>query len=81
LELVDDDPGMLKVTEDLLGAHGFMTTLFASAEEFLASGGANEADCLLLDIQARQLMDAIEKAWPARTEATSPIQLALKSVF
>ena len=48
--VVDDDPSMLKATEDLLGAHGFMTTLFASAEEFLASGAANEADCLLLDI-------------------------------
>jgi hypothetical protein len=27
-----------------------MTALFASAEEFLASGAANEVDCLLLDI-------------------------------
>lgn len=49
--VVDDDPSMLGAAEELLGARGYMTALFTSAEEFLASGAANEADCLLLDIQ------------------------------
>jgi FixJ family two-component response regulator len=48
--VVDDDPSMLTAAEELLGARGFMTSLFSSAEEFLASGTANEVDCLLLDI-------------------------------
>ncbi len=49
--VVDDDPSMLKAAEELLNARGFMTALFSSAEEFLASGAANKANCLLLDIQ------------------------------
>jgi FixJ family two-component response regulator len=48
--VVDDDPSMLRAAEDLLGAHGFKTSLFGSAEEFLASNAVNQADCLLLDI-------------------------------
>lgn len=48
--VVDDDPSMLKAAADLLDAHGFIPSLFASAEEFLASGLASKADCLLLDI-------------------------------
>jgi len=48
--IVEDDPSMLRAARDLLDAHGFATCTFASAEEFLASGSAGEADCLLLDI-------------------------------
>jgi CheY-like chemotaxis protein len=48
--VVDDDPSMLRAAEDLLDAHGFATKVFASAEEFLDRGAANQVDCLLLDI-------------------------------
>ncbi len=48
--IVDDDPSMLKATKDLLDAHGFLTAVFPSAEEFLANKPAPEADYLLLDI-------------------------------
>jgi FixJ family two-component response regulator len=48
--VVDDDPSMLRSTEDLLDAHGFATAVFPSAEEFLARGAAAQVDCLLLDI-------------------------------
>ena len=48
--VVDDDPSMLKAAADLLDANGFIPSLFASAEEFLASGLEKKADCLLLDI-------------------------------
>jgi FixJ family two-component response regulator len=41
---------MLKAAGDLLGAHGFATESFSSAEEFLGRGAAGEIDCLLLDI-------------------------------
>jgi FixJ family two-component response regulator len=53
--VVDDDPSMLKATADLLDAHGFTSSLFTSAEEFLASEVANKADCLLLDIHLNGL--------------------------
>ncbi len=48
--IVDDDPSMLRATKDLLDAQGFLTAVFPSAEEFLASKLGPEADYLLLDI-------------------------------
>jgi FixJ family two-component response regulator len=48
--VVDDDPSMLRATENLLDASGFATKVFASAEEFLKQGGAAQVDYLLLDI-------------------------------
>jgi FixJ family two-component response regulator len=41
--VVDDDPSMLGSTRELLNADGFNTELFASAEEFLASGVVQSA--------------------------------------
>jgi len=48
--VVDDDPSMLRATENLLDAHGFATKVFVSAEEFLNRGATTQVDCLLLDI-------------------------------
>jgi len=48
--VVDDDQSMLNAAENLLDAHGFTTMKFPSAEEFLGSGEATRADCLLVDI-------------------------------
>ena len=48
--IVDDDPSMLNAAESLLDAQGFATMVFASAEEFLDRGAANQVECLLLDI-------------------------------
>ena len=50
IAIVDDDPSMLRATEELLGAQGFSTRTFSSAEEFLVRGVAGQVDCLLLDI-------------------------------
>ena len=50
IAVVDDDPSMLSAADNLLGAHGFATLKFLSAEEFLGSAAATQADCLLLDI-------------------------------
>jgi FixJ family two-component response regulator len=49
--VVDDDPSMLSAADKLLGVHGYVTLKFSSAEEFLSSGAATRADCLVLDIQ------------------------------
>ena len=48
--IVDDDPSMLRATENLLDAHGFATKGYSSAEEFLGAVPTNQIDCLLLDI-------------------------------
>jgi FixJ family two-component response regulator len=48
--IVEDDPSMLRATEALLDAHGFVIMSFTSAEEFLARGITSQFDCLVLDI-------------------------------
>jgi FixJ family two-component response regulator len=50
IAVVDDDASMLKGIERLLGAYGFATKVFASAEAFLDCDGAADVDCLLVDI-------------------------------
>jgi len=48
--IVDDDPGMLKGVGRLLGAHGFLTETYPSAEGFLEHAAASKVCCLVLDI-------------------------------
>jgi FixJ family two-component response regulator len=50
IAVVDDDASMLKGIERLLGAYGFATKVFTSAEAFLDLTATAEIDCLLLDI-------------------------------
>jgi FixJ family two-component response regulator len=50
IAVVDDDASMLKSIERLLGAYGFATKVFASAEAFLDLNAAVDVDCLLIDI-------------------------------
>ena len=49
--IVDDDPGMQASLSGLLDAHGFKTSVFSSAEEWLDRDISVEADCMLLDVQ------------------------------
>jgi FixJ family two-component response regulator len=48
--VVDDDESVRESLPGLLNELGFGTRAFATAEEFLQSGVADEAKCLILDI-------------------------------
>jgi FixJ family two-component response regulator len=48
--VVDDDESVRESLPDLLNEFGFASKTFASAEEFLESGVADQAKCLILDI-------------------------------
>jgi FixJ family two-component response regulator len=48
--VVDDDEGMRNAMRRVLEAEGFVTEVFGSAEEFLATDAASHAQCLVLDI-------------------------------
>jgi len=48
--VVDDDESVRESLPDLLGELGFGAGVFASAEEFLASGSVRQTQCLVLDI-------------------------------
>jgi len=50
VSVVDDDESVRESLPDLLQEFGFAVETFASAEEFLASGGIGDTCCLVLDI-------------------------------
>jgi len=49
--VVDDDISVRESLESLIKSVGLEVTVFASAEEFLRSCRAREADCLILDLR------------------------------
>lgn len=51
VSIVDDDLSVRRSTRRLLRSHGFRVEAFASAEEFLTSGRAEETACLILDLR------------------------------
>ena len=51
VSIVDDDLSVRRSTRRLLRSHGFRVEAFASAEEFLTSGLAEETACLILDLR------------------------------
>jgi FixJ family two-component response regulator len=51
IAIVDDDLGILEALELALKSHGYLTELFASAEELLSAAATLQAACLVIDIQ------------------------------
>jgi FixJ family two-component response regulator len=49
--VVDDDEGMRNAMRRVLETEGFVTEVFGTAEDFLATGAASRVQCLVLDIQ------------------------------
>ena len=49
--VVDDDASVRYALENLLSSAGFVSTLFESAEEFLASADLGNIFCLILDLR------------------------------
>ncbi len=50
ISIVDDDESVRESLPDLLKEFGFAPRAFSSAEEFLASDGFSQTECLILDI-------------------------------
>ena len=51
VSIVDDDVSVRRATRRLLHSAGLRVEAFASAEEFLMSGRAEETACLILDLR------------------------------
>jgi FixJ family two-component response regulator len=49
--IVDDDASVRQSTDRLIRSFGYRTQVFGSGEEFLSSGAADQAACLLLDVR------------------------------
>jgi FixJ family two-component response regulator len=59
IAVIDDDVLVRQALEDCMESAGYVVEGFGSAEEFLASGPAREAACLIVDIQLPG-MDGLE---------------------
>jgi FixJ family two-component response regulator len=59
ITIVDDDESVRDAVRALLKALDFDTEVFASAEEFLRSGHAESATCVVTDVQMR-VMSGLE---------------------
>jgi FixJ family two-component response regulator len=51
ISIVDDDDEVRAATAGFIRALGYQARAYASAEAFLDSAGADESDCLILDVQ------------------------------
>jgi FixJ family two-component response regulator len=49
--VVDDDEGMRRAMRRVLETEGYVTEIYETAEDFLASGAATRARCLVLDVR------------------------------
>jgi FixJ family two-component response regulator len=49
--IVDDDTSVRQSTDRLIRSFGYRTQVFGSGQEFLGSGAADRAACLLLDVR------------------------------
>jgi len=49
--IVDDDASVRQSTDRLIRSFGYRTHVFASGQEFLSSGAAERAACLVLDVR------------------------------
>jgi FixJ family two-component response regulator len=50
ISVVVDDPGILQTIALMLSSWGYLTELYASAEEFLSAAATSEAACIIIDI-------------------------------
>jgi FixJ family two-component response regulator len=53
--IVDDDPGVRKALQGLLSVFGYAAIGFDSAEAFLGAAATTNADCLLVDVELRDI--------------------------
>lgn len=71
--IVDDDASLLRGLVRLLTSHGYATTVFSSAEAFLAARLAHQQGCLVLDVHMPGLTGLDLQGQLARLECTLPI--------
>ncbi|HEX5421896.1 MAG TPA: response regulator [Gammaproteobacteria bacterium] len=51
ISIVDDDRAVREALQRMLRSYGFVTAVFASAEQFLGSEDCDRTGCLILDVR------------------------------
>jgi FixJ family two-component response regulator len=73
IAIIDDDESMQDSLQDLLEAAGLEARCFGSAEEFLESGLAGQAACLIVDIRMPKMSGLQLQARLKEEECNIPI--------
>src|SRR5215510_8021526 len=55
ISVVVHDPGTLQTIAQMLSSLGYLTELYASAEEFLSAAATSEAECIVIDIHLGEI--------------------------
>jgi two-component system, LuxR family, response regulator FixJ len=55
ISIVDDDKAVRDALQRMLKAHGFATTVFASAQQFLSDSKPRRESCLILDVRMPEM--------------------------
>src|SRR5271165_2424365 len=71
--VVDDDPSVREAVEGLVRSAGLRARTFPSAQEFLASAGAEVPSCLVLDVELPGLSGLDLQQELARADVPIPI--------
>lgn len=71
IAIIDDDESVRVATESLVRSFGFKTSVFASAEAFLASSRIQETRCVITDVQM-PTMSGLELFDVLRTRGAAP---------
>jgi FixJ family two-component response regulator len=77
--IVEDDPSMRRSIERLLGAHGYKTEGYVSAESFLTRGSVSDLICIVLDIHLGG-MSGIELGRALKETVPRPIVIFITAV-
>jgi len=55
IAVIDDDLRVLESLVNLLASSGYKAESYASAEQFLTSGGLSRTRCIITDVEMRQM--------------------------
>jgi FixJ family two-component response regulator len=75
ISIIDDDESMRLSLAGLVRSFGFEVRTYASAEEFIGSGGSQPLTCVITDIQMPGLSGLDLKRWLDDQANTAPVIL------
>ena len=55
IAVIDDDFRVLEALQNLLASYGYMAKTYSSAEVFFASDGLSDTQCIIADVEMRQI--------------------------
>jgi FixJ family two-component response regulator len=70
IAVIDDDDRVRESLHNLLASYGYNPEAFASAELFFASDGLSKSNCIIADIQTRQMtgLELLERVRSSQPE-------------